>query len=72
LDLRVALYDPQRHCSPVITMDDPGVSFRRLAVLTLWLLGYPEQALQRSHEALTLAQELSHSYSLVFALNFAA
>ncbi len=27
---------------------------------TLWLLGYPDQALQRSHEALTLAQELAH------------
>ena len=25
--------------------------------LTLWLLGYPDQALQSSHEALTIAQE---------------
>jgi predicted ATPase len=39
---------------------------------TLWCLGYPDQALQRSQEALTLAQELSHPYSLAFALNYAA
>ena len=38
----------------------------------LWQLGYPEQALKRSHEALSLAQELSHPFSLALALNFAA
>ena len=36
----------------------------RYAAWALWLLGYPDQALQRSHEALTLAQELSHPFSL--------
>jgi predicted ATPase len=36
------------------------------------MLGYPSQALQRSHEAITLAQELSHAYSLALALSFAA
>jgi len=38
----------------------------------LWLLGYPDQALATSHTALTLAQGLSHSFSLAFALIFAA
>ena len=38
---------------------------------TLWFLGYPDQALKRSHEALALAQELSHPYSLAYALIFA-
>jgi len=38
----------------------------------LWLLGYPDQALQRSHEALTLAQELVHPFSLTTALNWGA
>ena len=36
--------------------------------MTLWFLGYPEQARQRSHEAITLAQELAHPYTLVYAL----
>jgi len=34
--------------------------------------GYPDQALQRSHEALTLAREPAHPYSLGYALFFAA
>src|SRR5262249_27022145 len=38
------------------------------AAFALWYLGYPDQALKRSHEALTLAQELSHPLSLAFAL----
>jgi predicted ATPase len=36
------------------------------------MLGYPAQALQRLHEALTLAQELSSPFNLAFALCFAA
>jgi len=33
----------------------------------LWLLGYPDQALQQSQEALALAQALEHPWSLAFA-----
>jgi predicted ATPase len=40
--------------------------------VTLWLLGYPAQALARVHEALTLAHELSHPFSLGFARWWAA
>jgi hypothetical protein len=35
-------------------------------------LGYPDQALRRSHEATTLAQELAHPFSLALAYTFAA
>jgi class 3 adenylate cyclase/predicted ATPase len=42
----------------------------RLAQI-LWSLGYPDQALQRSQEALTLARELSHPMTLVVARCFA-
>jgi predicted ATPase len=38
----------------------------------LWSLGYPDQALQRSYEALTLARELAHPASVATALYFAA
>ena len=34
----------------------------------LWLLGYPDQALERAREALTLARDLSYPFSLGFAL----
>jgi predicted ATPase len=39
---------------------------------TLWMLGYPDQALAESRKALHLAEALSHSYSLAFAHFFAA
>jgi predicted ATPase len=68
-----ALYDPQQHRSLTFVYGmDNGMVCRIHAALVLWLLGYPDQALQRSHEAITLAQELSHPYSLSFALEFTA
>ncbi len=73
LEQGIALYDPQQHRSHAFLYgQDPGVACRVYAALALWLLGYPDQALQRSHEALTLAQELAHPFSLAFALYFAA
>jgi predicted ATPase len=44
---------------------------RVYAALVLWLLGYPDQALQRSQEALSLVQKLTHPFSMAFALTFA-
>jgi hypothetical protein len=40
--------------------------------LTLWSLGYPVQAMQRSQESLAQAQALTHTPSLIFARHFAA
>ena len=45
---------------------------RAIAAQTLWLLGYPAQALARLHEALALAHTLSHPFSLAFARGWAA
>jgi predicted ATPase len=42
------------------------------AAWTLWLLGYPEQALERANEALTLAQHLEHPYTLARGLYWTA
>jgi predicted ATPase len=42
------------------------------AAWILWFLGYPDQALKRSLDALTLAQELGHPSGLALALLFAA
>ena len=69
----IALYDPQQHHAHAFSYgEDPGVVCCAYAAVTLWWLGYPDQALQRSHEALTLAQELAHPYSLGYALFWAA
>jgi predicted ATPase len=70
----MALYDPQRHYSLAFDYggQNPEVSCRSLTAWALWMLGYPDRALKRSQEALTLAQELAHPHSLGFALYFAA
>jgi predicted ATPase len=67
----IALYDLQQHRS-YGSLLDPGESCLSYAAWGLWFLGYPDQALQRSQEALTLAQELSHPFSVAHALNYAA
>jgi predicted ATPase len=73
LEEAIARYTPDQRCAPVFRMGhDPGVACRVHAARTLWLLGYPEQALARLHEALTLAHELSHPFSLAWARCMAA
>jgi tetratricopeptide (TPR) repeat protein len=72
LEQGIRLYDQNPSHSPSFAGDDPGVCGRRLVALALSLLGYPEQALRRRREALTLAQELSHPFSLAFVLFQAA
>jgi TOMM system kinase/cyclase fusion protein len=69
----ITLYDPLQHRAHVVRYGlDLGVACRYYAGVTLWYLGYPDQALQRSHEALTLARELAHPFSLACVLFFAA
>ena len=73
LEEGIALYTPDQHRSPVFRIgQDPGVSCRAYAAMTLWLLGYPEQALAHIHEALALAHTLLHPYSMAFAQFWAA
>jgi predicted ATPase len=68
------LYDPERHrtYASLFSGHDPGVCCRYRGAPVLWLLGYPEQALASSQEALALARELDHPYSLTHALHWAA
>ena len=47
---------------------DFGVTCCSYSALTLFSLGYPEQALERSREALQLARDLEQPFSLAFAL----
>jgi predicted ATPase len=73
LEQGIALYDRQQHRAHAFRYgQDPGVICHAYAALTLWWLGYPEQALRRSHQAVTLARELAHPFSLGIALVFAA
>ena len=49
-----------------------GVGSPAVIALTLWSLGYPDQALERSREAITLARDRSHPWSLCIALTYAS
>ena len=51
---------------------DPGLVCRLYAAQVLWFLGYPEHALARVREALTLAHELAHPYDLAFVQCYTA
>jgi len=68
------LYDPQRHRAhaALYSGHDPGVCCRMHAAPSLWLRGYPDQAVASIQAALALAQQLAHPLSLTFALLWAA
>jgi class 3 adenylate cyclase/predicted ATPase len=69
----MALYDPQQHSALTFLYgEDAGVACRSHAALALWFLGYPDQGLARNDEAVTLAQQSAHPYSLCYALLCAA
>lgn len=73
LEHGIALYDPVRHRAHAFLYgQDPGVFCRLLAAWALCFLGYPDQALKRNHEALTIAQEVFHPLSLAAAQAFFA
>jgi class 3 adenylate cyclase/predicted ATPase len=67
----MVFFDPQKRRAQR-ALQDSGVACLSYAAWALWHLGYPDQALKRSAEALTLAQKLSHPISLAWALCFAA
>jgi class 3 adenylate cyclase/tetratricopeptide (TPR) repeat protein len=69
----MARYTPDQGRTAVFRMGpNLGVSCRYYTAVTLWLLGYSEQALARIHEALALAHALSHPWSLALAWCWAA
>jgi predicted ATPase len=71
LEEGIAHYNKTQRNHPVFwSGQDPGIACNVYAALTLWLLGYPDQALARAHDGLALAIELAHPFSHAFALAF--
>ncbi len=66
IERAIALYDPGRHRPLTSRYEgiDVKVGCSGWAAMTLWHLGYPDQAFKRANEALALAQGLSHPLSL--------
>lgn len=72
-DAGAALYDPARHRSQVAQYWlDPGVGCLCYGGWALMCLGRPDQAVQRVMQALALARDGAHDFSLAYALHFVA
>ena len=70
LERVIAFYNPREHHRSLVFLrgSDAGLSALSYDACCLWCLGFPEQALKRSQEALVLARELGHPFSLADAL----
>jgi class 3 adenylate cyclase/predicted ATPase len=68
LEQSIAVYSPQSLDSTA-SRDAAGTQIACLLhnADVLWALGYPDQALETSKQALSLAHELSHPFTLAFA-----
>jgi class 3 adenylate cyclase/predicted ATPase len=73
LEQGVKLYEAQQHRSHVSLYGiDPGVVCLSYSALALWYLGYSDQALAKSRNALELARDVNHFPSMSLALVWAA
>jgi len=70
LEKGLSYFDPRRPRSRAFLQAPglEGVSSLSYLAWTLWSLGYADHALQRAQAALTLAEESSHPFSVVYAL----
>ncbi len=67
------LYDVETHGALALkTGHDPGVAHGVYQAWSLWMLGYPDQALRCVSEMVELARRLSHPMTIAYALCFAA
>jgi serine/threonine protein kinase/predicted ATPase len=69
----LALYDPHQHRTlTAVFGEDPGVGCMAYGAVTLWCLGYPDQALRSVQAARRRAEELSNPFDVARALYFGA
>ncbi|NJN98762.1 MAG: AAA family ATPase [Anaerolineales bacterium] len=67
-----AYYDPQQQQAQARRFGQDAISTcLTQSALALWHLGYPDQALQESREAVALAQKSEHPFSLALTLSYA-
>jgi len=72
VDQGLSLYDEERQRSLVFQYaHDSRVALLGCRACLEWLRGYPERALETSHEAIAYARLIDHSMSLAYALCYA-
>jgi predicted ATPase len=74
LENAITLYDPERHRPLAFRYSgaDAMLICLSYAAMTLFHLGYPDQALKRGNQAIALARGLSHPFSLAVVELFVA
>ena len=72
LEPMLTFYESQHH-QPLVLLSgsDAGASALAYDACCLWCLGYPEQALSKSQEAMALARALDHPFTLAEIVFFA-
>jgi predicted ATPase len=69
LDRGIALYDVQAHGRHALRYEqDAGAVCLTFSALALWILGCPTQAVERSEQALAVAQATAHAASIAEAM----
>ena len=69
----ISLHDSKQHRAlTYLYGQEPGAAGRLFFAWLLWLLGYPDQALKHSQDAIRIAREVAHAPSQAYALTYAA
>ena len=64
------LYDQQKHRALAFQFgQDPCVSCHSFDAMTLWILGYPDQAEKKAQAAIKLARDLGYPFTLTWCLS---
>ncbi len=73
LERGIGLYDRSKHRLLAFQFgQDPCVSCLCFDAMTLWMLGYPDQAEKKAQEAITLARELGYPFTRTWCLSMIA
>jgi tetratricopeptide (TPR) repeat protein len=68
LEAAIAAYDPDRHGTGRFQLgNNPGVVGLTTSALLSWMLGFPDRAHDRAHEAIALSTRLGHPSSTAYA-----
>ena len=69
LEKAIAYFDPDTTRAQRFRIgNNPGVVAFNISAFFLWMLGFPDRALERADEAVTLAKKLEQPYSMAYAL----
>jgi class 3 adenylate cyclase/predicted ATPase len=69
LETAISLYDVAAQRAKMLSMQiDPGANAHMHLGVTLWMLGFPDKALQTSNDAVAIARQMGQPFALAQAL----